>query len=272
MIKFFEHGNAGEFKYYSFAHIIPIIIMISLITICIIFNGKIRQFKFEIQIRFILSFTMLISEMSYFWLKLVPNSNSTPPNLAEHLPITVCGWATVFGSYLLVTKSQTLFDIIYFWILSGSWFALLTPAVITGNGPTHFRYYQFWVQHTSLFVCLAYMIWVHNMRPNIKSIVRSLGAFSLLTVLAIFANKHIEGANYLFLTSTKEGKSVLNSLPADLFPRLMVMASIILVGYVLAYLPWYIIDKKKQYEKNSTKNIEASSYMNKSNEGENSAE
>ena len=40
---------------------------------------------------------------------------------------------------MLIGKSQKLFVIVYFWLLSGSLFALLTPTVLTYCGPTRFR-------------------------------------------------------------------------------------------------------------------------------------
>ena len=84
--------------------------------------------------------------MSYFWrLVGVP---ALEPNPVDHLPITVCGWAVVFASFMVVGKSQTLFDLCYFWTLGGSIFALITPTVLTYTGPTRYRYYQFWLEHT----------------------------------------------------------------------------------------------------------------------------
>ena len=84
---------------------------------------------------------LIVSEMSYYWrLVGVPELG---PNPIDHLPITVCGWAVVFASYMVVGKSQKLFDIVYFWIFAGSIFALITPTVITYTGPTRYRYYQF---------------------------------------------------------------------------------------------------------------------------------
>ena len=46
----------------------------------------------------------------------------------------------VFSSYMLIGKSQTLFDISYFWAFCGSIFALITPTVITYTGPVNMRY------------------------------------------------------------------------------------------------------------------------------------
>lgn len=47
-------------------------------------------------------------------------------NPEDHLPITLCGWGVIFGSYMPVTKNRTPFDIPYFRLFSGTIFALIT--------------------------------------------------------------------------------------------------------------------------------------------------
>lgn len=81
-------------------------------------------------------------------------------------------------------------------------FALITPTVITYTGPTRFRYYQFWAEHLLGYVAIFYMIFVHNMRPAIKSLIKA-------------------------------------------YVALVVMAAIVTLLFVLAYLPWYCKDKKR---------------------------
>ena len=111
---FFGIGTEVEFTNFSIAHFAPILLMIA--AICLIYRNQNRlaASSYERNLRFVLAFTMIIAEMSYFWrLVGVPALN---PNPVDHLPITVCGWAVIFGSYMLVGKSQRLFDICYFWL------------------------------------------------------------------------------------------------------------------------------------------------------------
>ena len=153
---FFGKGETVEFTNFTFAHFAPIILMLIAIALTYVFRNKLRSEKCDITLRYILAFTLIITEMSYFWrLVGVPSLN---PNPVDHLPITVCGWAVIFSSYMLIGKSQTLFDISYFWVFSGSIFALITPTVITYTGPTRFRYYQFWLEHSLGYIALFYMM------------------------------------------------------------------------------------------------------------------
>ena len=165
-IYFFGQGETVEFTNFSFAHFAPILMMVAVILLTFRFKDTLRTCKQEENIRHVLAFVMIICEMSYFWrLVGVP---ALKPNPVDHLPITVCGWSVIFCSYMLVGKKQTLFDIAYFWLFSGTIFALITPTVITYTGPTRYRYYQFWLEHTLGYVAIFYMINVHNMRPTVK--------------------------------------------------------------------------------------------------------
>ena len=181
--------------------------------------------------------------MSYYW-RLV-GMPSLSPNPVDHLPITVCGWAVVFASYMIVGKSQNLFDIIYFWLFSGTVFALITPTVISYTGPTRYRYYQFWLEHTMGYVAIFYMIFVHKMRPRWKSMFKSYIALAILAVVAYFANQMIgPGANYLFMARPEDTPSILDILPPNFTLRIVVMAAVITLMFFLAYLPWLIKDRK----------------------------
>ena len=138
---FFGAGDQVEFSLFTVAHIAPILLMIGMIFLIRHFGDRIRRWKCEERLRYALAFILIISEMAYYWrLVGVP---SLGPNPVDHLPITVCGWSVIFCSYMVVTKNQALFDISYFWLFSGTIFALITPTVITYTGPTRFRYYQF---------------------------------------------------------------------------------------------------------------------------------
>ena len=165
-------------------------------------------------------------------------------NAVENLPIGVCGWAAILGTFMLIGKKQSLFDIIYFWLLSGSLFALITPTPLNYTGPTRFRYYQFWAEHTLGYIAIFYMIFVHGMRPTVKSAIRSYVALAIFAVFAYNVNRMIPGANYLYMARPESAPSVLDILPPNFVLRFMVMMAVITLMFGLAYLPWYLKDRK----------------------------
>ncbi len=240
---FFGIGAQPEFANFTLAHFMPVLLLLAVIFTVYRFRDGLRRCKHEAVFRYILAFALIISEMSYYW-RLV-GMPSLGPNPVDNLPISVCGWAVIFCSYMVIGKSQTLFDISYFWLLCGSVFALITPTVITYTGPTRFRYYQFWAEHTLGYVAIFYMIFVHKMRPTIWSAVKSYIALVVLAVVAYFANNLIgPGANYLFMARPESTPSVLDILPPNFVLRLVIMAAVITALYGVAYLPWYLMDRK----------------------------
>lgn len=240
---FFGKGDTVEFENFTLAHFLPILIAVAIIFFISRFRENLRDCKHESKLRMALAFLLICTEMSYYWrLVGVPSLN---PNPVDHLPITVCGWAVVFCSYMVIGKSQTLFDISYFWLLCGSVFALITPTVISYTGPTRFRYYQFWAEHLLGYVAIFYMIFVYKMRPTVKSAIKSYVALAVLAVIAYFSNQLLgPGANYLFMAKPEDTPSILDILPPNFALRLLIMAAAITALYFLAYLPWLLMDRK----------------------------
>lgn len=242
---FFGQGDTIEFENFTLAHFLPILVAVGIIFLIYRFRNTLRDLKREHYFRYTLAFLMILSEMSYYW-RLV-SLPELGPSALEHLPITVCGWMTVFASYMMIGKSQTLFDISYFWAFSGTIFALLTPTVISYTGPTRFRYYQFWAEHLLGYVGLFYMIFVHHMRPTVKSAIKAYVALVVLAVIAYFVNDLLgPGANYLFMAEPESTPSILDILPPNFALRILIMAAAITLMFFLTYLPWLIMDKKKQ--------------------------
>ena len=236
---FFGQGTEPEFSLFSFAHFAPLLVAVALIFMIYRFREPIRKWDKEYVLRYILAFVLICAEMAYYW-RLV-GMPSLGPNPQENLPIAVCGWATIFLSFAIIGKSQTLFDICYFWLFSGSLFALLTPT-IEFAGPTRFRYYQFWTQHLSIYVTLFYLMFVHQMRPTIRSAVKSYIALFVMVIVASCANAYLGGeTNYLFLAKLPD---LLSFVPSFFVLRIGIMAAVVTAMYALAYLPWYIKDKK----------------------------
>ena len=226
---FFGQGDEVEFRNFTLAHFLPIALMIAIIVLICLFRNRLRESKHDKNLRLALALIMIITEMSYFWrLVGVPSLGANPQ---DHLPITLCGWGVIFGSYMLVTKNQTLFDIPYFWLFSGTIFALITPTVITYTGPTRYRYYQFWLEH--------------GMRPTWKSFLKAYLATVVMAVIAFAANMLIGGdANYLYMAKPEATKSILDFLPANYALRVLFMAAAVTLLFFLAYLPWFLRDRK----------------------------
>ena len=90
------------------------------------------------------------------------------------------------------------------------------------------------------------MIFVHGMRPTVKSAIRSYVALLAMAALAYWVNQMIPGANYLYMARPEAAPSVLDILPANFAQRTSIIVAVITVMYVLAYYPWMMKDKHKK--------------------------
>jgi len=241
---FFGQGTETEFSLFTLAHFAPILLMLLAIWCIYKKRDALAQSKYEEKLRYALAFALIICDMSYYW-RLV-GMPSLHPNAVENLPIGICAWTVIFCSFLMVGKSQTLFDIVYFWLLSGTVFALLTPTPLTYTGPTRFRYYQFWLEHTLGYIAVFYMIFVHKMRPTICSVFKSAAAMTVMVLVAYWVNTMIPGANYLYMARPEAAPSVLDILPPNFALRVSIMALVMVAMYALAYLPWYLKDRREK--------------------------
>jgi hypothetical integral membrane protein (TIGR02206 family) len=240
---FFGKGDEIEFENFTLAHFAPILLSALIIFLIYRYRDTLLKSKHDGKIRLALALALIITEMSYYW-RLV-GIPSLDPNPIDHLPITVCGWVVIFSSYMLVTKSQKLYDICYFWLFAGTIFALITPTVITYTGPTRFRYYQFWLEHTLGYFAVFYMTFVHKMRPTVKSAVRAYAWLVVLAIIAYFSNQILgPGANYLYMARPEDTPSILDILPPNFALRLLIMGAVITLLFFLSYLPWYLKDRK----------------------------
>lgn len=241
---FMGKGQTEEFTNFSAAHFLPVLTAGIIIFLIYVGREKLREWKGEKTLRYVLAFGLIISEMAYYWwLITLPELN---PNPYENLPITVCGWVVVFCSYMVVGKSQGLFDVSYFWLFAGSIFALITPTVIAYTGPTRFRYYQFWAEHLLGYIAIFYMMFVHHMRPSKGGAVKAYLALCVMAAVAYFVNSTLgNGANYLFMARPETTPSVLDILPAHFGLRLFIMAAVITLLFAVAYLPWYVRDRRE---------------------------
>ena len=101
------------------------------------------------------------------------------------------------------------------------------------------------------------MIFVHGMRPTVKSAVKSYCALLGMALIAYTVNTMIPGANYLYLARPEAAPSVLDILPPNFALRTGIIVAAITLMFALAYLPWYLKDRKAAPIPESTQEGEA---------------
>ncbi len=241
-VKFFSDGFFGystkqDFFMGSVWHILPIALMILVIILIYKNREKIRNYKYEPRIRFILAFVMLMAEMTFFWRLLYVGNQGEAETMLTYLPFQMCQWGLIVCVFTITSKNQKLFSINYYITLLFANIALLYPLVIKNAGPRYYRYYQFWLEHTLPIISVFYLMFVHNMKPEKKGILYTFIITVPLTIVALIANSRIKGARYLYLTLN------VSILPQNMILRAAVLFMLVLGIFYVMYLPF---DKKKK--------------------------
>lgn len=243
---FFGYGLKGDFSYWSFWHFLPIFILILLIILIYKYKDKLRNSKYEENIRFIVAFIMILLELSYYWRLLYAGSGSSEyTTLLTKLPIQVCDWVCIIASFMLMKKSKFLYKICYFISLTLGLLPLITPAVIVTTGPSYFRYYQYWLIHILPIASVFYMMFVHDFNVKYKDIIKPAIFLIAMAFIAIYFNSIIPKANFMFLAANTPGDSLANIMPSNVWIRLILYIFIGLILLSLAYIPMYLRQRKK---------------------------
>lgn len=161
---------------------------------------------------------------------------------ADVIPMQLCDWALVAVSVGLWFRSQTGFDLAYFWALAGTFQALLTPEI--DFALPAWRLFGFFYSHALIVVGVFHLLLVEGMRPRPKSLGRLLLWSEVYLVAAILINT-LTGANFGFLARRPTQATMLDNFSDT--PWLYV-AQINLTGlafFVVLYLPWLIRDLRR---------------------------
>ena len=247
---FFGYGEKGDFQYFSFWHILPILILIAAIILTYIFREKIANSKHEKTFRFILGCVMLLAEFGFFWRLLYVGPGTTTLHTMMHkLPIQVCEWTCIFAVLMVLTENKHLFDIDVTVCLTLGVSALILPAVILDSGPRYFRYYQFWLEHIVPIYSVFYMMFVKGFRYDIKKIYKPIIFLFILAGFSMLANYYIPEANYMYLQGNALGEAITSIIPSNQFARFGLFTAITLLLFGIEFLIFFLVryfKKKKE--------------------------
>ncbi len=159
---------------------------------------------------------------------------------AHALPMQLCDWTLLAVVAALIWRSQTCFELGYFWGLCGTVQALFTPAI--ASDLEMLRKVVFFLDHAAIVAGVLFLLLVPGMRP--RSMWRVLLYSEIYLATALAANA-LTGANYGFLAHPPAQASML-----DLFSQKpwLYVVEINLTGlffFALAYAPWWVAARRR---------------------------
>ena len=164
-------------------------------------------------------------------------------DVAEDLPLHMCGISFFTSTYALYKKNQTAFELSYFWGLAGAFQAIITP------DPTRFvmDVSLFWnfLSHGLIILNVLWMIVIDNMRCRVGSYLNAIIITNGILFIISIVNS-ILGGNYWFICEKPGGESPFIMGEWPLYIIGFQISGILLLG--LFYIPMIILRKKgKQF-------------------------
>lgn len=151
----------------------------------------------------------------------------------EILPLQLCDWAALLSVYGLVTLDRRAIEPLYFFALSGTLPALLTPELEAGF--PRFPFVVYFLEHGLTVLAALLLVPGLGMRPRPGAWLRAFGLLNALAVVAALANRAL-GTNFMYLDRKPVGPT-----PFDWFGPwpyyLLVLEALVLAVFWLLDLP-----------------------------------
>ena len=154
------------------------------------------------------------------------------------LPMQLCDWALFAVVAALFWRSQTCFELAYFWGLCGTTQALITPAM--ASDADWWRQLGFYLDHAGIVAGVLFLLLVPKMRPlGMRRVV----VWSEVYIAAALLVNALTGGNYGFLAHRPEQRTMLDLFPDTPWLYVTSINAVALVFFTAVWLPWLIADR-----------------------------
>lgn len=194
MEKWFGKSIEQPFYIFSAGHILMLIIYAVALLILLMGTRKIRKHPNIYQLLRWTFFTLLIcSEISYqIWALL-----NGVWNLREHIPLHLCGIASILAMISLLTQNKKLIQITFFIGVIPPLLALITP--VLPHDYHHFRFWKFFIHHIVISLASVFLVIGNRIELRLKAIGEAFAYLILYAIVIGFIVNPLLNSNYLYL-------------------------------------------------------------------------
>ena len=158
------------------------------------------------------------------------------------LPMNLCDWATLATLATLLRPNQRSYELAYFWALSGTLQALVTPELYYDF--PDLRFIVFFAFHGGTIAAVLFLTFARSMRPLPASLPRVI-AWSLFYLVAALAVNRLFGTNFGYLSAKPTTPSLLDAMGP--WPVYIVELAGVGILYVLVlYTPFFVADRLRR--------------------------
>lgn len=226
------------FRPFSLEHLYVVLAGIAFFVFLIRYARRAKP-EHRVLIGAILGYTIVVVYLLVFITCDAITSGGFDPK--KHLPLAMCNVCGIAFWLVLHKKNYLAYEILFFWIMSGTLAACLTPDI--NQAFPHYTFLAFWIIHLGLVGGAMYATMVYGMRPGFRSVIKSYVALTIYTVIVSLMNWLLSDydANYFYTCRKPENPS-----PLDFFgewPWYLIWGQFFAAAFFLfIYLPFAVYD------------------------------
>ncbi len=154
------------------------------------------------------------------------------------LPMDLCDWTVIAAFITLVKPNQLTYELAWFWSLTGTLQAMLTPALFYGF--PDLRFLVFFAFHGGALAAALYLTVGLGFRPYPVSILRAL-AWTIVYLVAALVTNRLFHTNFGYLSAKPARASLLDLMgPWPVYIGETAVLAVLLV--LLLYMPFFYLD------------------------------
>lgn len=232
---FHYHSKLAPFRAFSGEHLVTLALIFVLCMFLFVFEKKVKEK--QPFFRYSLALLLLASEGSYHIWLIFTHAWSAK----KALPLHLSDLAVILAIVMLLTKSDRVFQFMYFAGLASSIQAILTPDLYKYSFP-HFRSIQFFVSHGGVILACLLMVAALDRRPTSRAMWVTILFVNLYAACVFFVNTLL-GSNYLYIMEKPRMSSLLNYLGP--WPGyLLSLEAVMVLSFSILYSPFWIKRKR----------------------------
>ncbi len=154
-------------------------------------------------------------------------------------PMQLCDWAAFAVIVALLLRRKGFYEVAYFWGLSGTFQAVLTPNLAVRF--PDYRFISFFIFHSGVVAGVLFLTLAMGFRPTWGSLPRAWAWSQVYLACALLVN-HFTGNNFGFLSHKPTAHSLLDYLSDDKVLYILGMELFALAFFLILYAPFAIRD------------------------------
>ncbi len=227
---------ASEFVPFGLSHGV-VVVVLAAVAAALVAIGRTQRgtpVEYRTSRTFAVVFAAFLVPLQIFWM--LPSQWG----VGHSLPLQLCDLAALSAVWALWSHSQTAFALTYFWGLTLTAQAFVTPEL---NGPDFpaLEFLMFFGLHCLVVWAGVYLTWGLGLRPDWRSY-RITVAATIVWAVVMFAFNRATGANYGFLNAKPVAGSLLDVLGP--WPWYL-LSELILGAAVWALITWPWVRKQR---------------------------